>query len=188
METRGRILNVSREIMTNKLHITFVTDDVPSTELNRLSSENELSIIAKKYRKKRSLDANAYYWQLLSKIAEKLKTTTAFLHNKYLRECAVFDLVDDKAIYIVMPDTDTARNKIDEAMEYHLYPTSQVKPGKGDIMYRTYMMLKGSHEYDTKEMSRLIDSVVEDAKTLGIETLPQSELERLVASWRSGKT
>jgi hypothetical protein len=47
--------------------------------------------------------------------------------------------------------------------------------------------LRGSHTYDTKEMSRLIDGVVEAAKELGIETLTPEQLERMKAAWKSGK-
>ena len=50
-------------------------------------------------------------------------------------------------------------------------------------MYRTYMMLKGSSEYDTKEMSHLIDGLVSECKEMGIETLPPEELERMMAAY-----
>lgn len=41
----------------------------------------------------------------------------------------------------------------------------------------------GSSVYDTKEMSRLIDSVIEDARALGIETMPPAELDALLHEW-----
>ena len=45
------------------------------------------------------------------------------------------------------------------------------------------MMLKGSSEYDTKEMSHLIDGLVSECKEMGIETLPPEELERMMAAY-----
>lgn len=84
---------------------------------------------------------------------------------------------------MVLPDTESAQKAIDEAQSYHLKPTSQVKEGKGGVMYRTYMMLKGSSEYDTKEMSRLIDGLVSECKEMGIETMPPEELERMMAAY-----
>jgi hypothetical protein len=48
-------------------------------------------------------------------------------------------------------------------------------------------VMRGSHTYDTREMSRLIDGTVEEAKELGIETLTPEQLERMKASWGNGE-
>lgn len=50
-------------------------------------------------------------------------------------------------------------------------------------MYRTYMMLRGSHEYDTREMSQLIDGLISECREVGIETLTPGELERMMAAY-----
>ena len=42
----------------------------------------------------------------------------------------------------------------------------------------------GSSAYSTREMSILIDGVVQEAKTPGIETATPEELERLKAGWK----
>lgn len=41
----------------------------------------------------------------------------------------------------------------------------------------------GSSSYDTKEMSRLIDYIADEAKGLGIETMTPDELAQLKAAW-----
>ena len=41
----------------------------------------------------------------------------------------------------------------------------------------------GSSTYDTEQMSRLIDAVVEDCKAVGIETMTPAELDALVSRW-----
>ena len=51
-------------------------------------------------------------------------------------------------------------------------------------MYRTYIMLRGSSSYDTKEMARLIDGLVSECKEVGIETLPPDEVERMMAAYK----
>lgn len=86
-------------------------------------------------------------------------------------------------MYIVIPDTEEVREKVDEEQLYHLKPTAQVKEGKDGVMYRTYMMLKGSSAYDTKEMSDLIEGLIGECKQMGIETLPPEELERMMAAY-----
>lgn len=42
----------------------------------------------------------------------------------------------------------------------------------------------GSSVYNTKQMSRLIDHVVQDCKAVGIETLTPLELDRLKGDWK----
>jgi hypothetical protein len=43
----------------------------------------------------------------------------------------------------------------------------------------------GSSSYNTKEMSQLIDAVVQDCKDLGIDTMTYDELERMKATWQN---
>ena len=44
-------------------------------------------------------------------------------------------------------------------------------------------LIYGSSVYDTNQMSRLIDALVQDAKALGIETLPPWQLEGMIEQW-----
>ena len=44
------------------------------------------------------------------------------------------------------------------------------------------MMLRGSSDYDTKEMSVLINGLVEECKEQGIETIPPDELRRILSN------
>jgi hypothetical protein len=42
----------------------------------------------------------------------------------------------------------------------------------------------GSSTYDSKEMSLLIELLVDTAKSLNIETMPKQELESLLRRWK----
>ena len=132
-----------------------------------------------KYNEKRSLDANAYYWQLLTKLAGVLKISNNYCHNVMLRRYGTLEEIDGKPVYLVIPDTDEAEKKADESETYHIKPTSNVREGNDGNMYRTYMLLKGSHEYTTLEMSRLISGLVDECKQCGIETMTPDELARM---------
>ena len=132
-----------------------------------------------KYNEKRSLDANAYYWQLLTKLAGLQKISNNYCHNVMLRRYGVLEEIDGKPVYLVIPDTDEAEKKADESETYHIKPTSNVREGNDGIMYRTYMLLKGSHEYSTAEFSRLVSGLVDECKQCGIETIPPDELARM---------
>lgn len=184
MECTGKLIGLSKDWITGKWQVTFsINEEYLLNAINELK-DSLLSIKAVKYKKKRSLDANAYYWQLLSKVAEALGNSKAYQHNWMLRRYGQYEMFGEQCCYVVLPDTEEAEKQIDEAETYHLKPTSQVKEGKDGVMYRTYMMLKGSSDFDTKEMSILIDGVVSKAKELDIETLPPEELERMVSLWK----
>ena len=132
-----------------------------------------------KYNEKRSQNANSYYWQLLTKLAGVLKISNNYCHNMMLRRYGVLAEIDGMPMYCVIPDTDEAEKTADESETYHIKPTSNVREGKDGKMYRTYMLLKGSHEYDTAEMSRLISGLVDECKQCGIETMTPAELARM---------
>lgn len=181
MKTVGFLRGLSLNWKTRKPEVLLEVDGTPE-EIERLK-EKKLSVELKEYREKRSLDANAYHWVLVGKIAKALGQSANWVHNNMLRKYGKIMVIDGQGVYTVLPDTDEAAKIIDEAQTYHLKPTSQVKPGKGGIMYRTYMMLKGSRDYDTAEMSTLIDGVVRECKELGIETLPPKEIERMMKAY-----
>lgn len=182
MKFNAKIRDVGRTL-AGSITITLESTRVDTTEAIGLSREGALDVEIKKHRKKRGLDANAYYWKLASEVAEALHVSKPYIHNYLLREYGQIEIIDGQGVYMVLPDTETAQKAVDEAQSYHLKPTSQVKEGKDGIRYRTYMMLKGSSRYDTREMSHLIDGLVSECKRMGIETLPPGELERMMAAY-----
>ena len=125
----------------------------------------------KRHRKRRSLDQNDMYWGLLSKVAEAAKISKPRAHNLMLRRYGQLMTFDGEVARLVLPDTDETEDKIAEMEHNHYKPTSEVRPGKNGKMYRTYLLLKGSHEMDTAEMKRLIDGVMDEAKQMGLELL-----------------
>lgn len=182
MKFLAKIKDIGRTL-SGSITITLESPHMDTAEALELSNLDMLDVDMKKHRGKRSRDANAYYWKLVSEAADMLHVSKPYMHNQLLRRYGQIAIIDGQAVYAVIPDTDEAQRAVDEAQTYHLKPTSQVKPGKGGIMYRTYMMLKGSSEYDTKEMSHLIDGLVSECKEMGIETIPPEELESMMAAY-----
>lgn len=182
MKFIGKINGIGRTL-NGILTVTIESIKVDPAAVMKLSQADSLDVEIKKHREKRSLDANSYYWVLCSRLAEAIKVTRPYMHNCLLRRYGQIEMIGGQAVYIVIPDTDEAKMEVDEAQLYHLRPTSQVKTGKDGEMYRTYMMLKGSSAYDTKEMSVLIDGLVSECREAGIETLPPEELERMMAAY-----
>ncbi len=47
-----------------------------------------------------------------------------------------------------------------------------------------YRVYRGSHTYNTEEMSILIDGTVQEAKDLGIETMTPDQIEEMKQKWK----
>lgn len=177
MRYTGFLKGMTLNWKSRKPEVTFELEANPE-DLEKLK-EKKLTVEVKQFREKRSLDANAYYWQLLTQLSDALNVSKPFLHNRMLRQYGQLMIIDEQAVYTVLPDSEEAERTISNAETYHLKPTAQVKEGKGGKMYRTYMMLRGSSDYDTKEMSVLINGLVEECKEAGIETMTPDELRRM---------
>ena len=50
-----------------------------------------------------------------------------------------------------------------------------------------YRLMRGSHTYDSREMSELIKGTIQEAEDLGIETLTPRELEQILGKWKPRK-
>lgn len=146
-------------------------------KLARIEDDRVFDVIV--HREKRSLNQNAYYHLLLGKVADKLRISKTRLHNDMLRHYGQPMLIDGKPVCVMIPDTDESENIAWESDTVHLKPTSATVIGKNDKTYRQYVMLRGSSTFDSREMSILIEGVVQEAKQLGIETLTPQELEEM---------
>ena len=131
-----------------------------------------------KRKKKRSLDANGYYWKLVSEIADKLRVSKNEVHNILLRRYGQAEGIDGRLVTVYIPDTEKAAKQALMAEDYHIKPTSYVQAGSKGQTFRAYILLRGSRTYNTKEMSVLIEGTIQEAEQMGIHTLTPKELER----------
>ncbi|HIX67345.1 MAG TPA: hypothetical protein H9735_04350 [Candidatus Anaerostipes excrementavium] len=173
MECIGRFKGLGIDLMSKHQKLEIEIDTDIREEYDKLKDKEKLRIRIVQYRKKRSLDANAYYWTLLTKFADVIGLGNPEAHNMMLRGYGQSEIFDGRAVYVTIPDTEEAEKKVNNATDYHLAPTSQVRMGNDDVMYRTYRLLRGSRTYDTKEMSRLIDGLITCCKEAGI---PETEI------------
>lgn len=125
--------------------------------------------------KKRSLSSNSYFHVLVSKIADALHTSDVEVKNRLIREYGAYMYVDGKIpTYAIKEELVEQMLKMD-GIHWIVADAVPVEDG------RIAMALKrGSHTYNSKEMSRLIEGTVEEAKTLGIEVLPPNEIKRMI--------
>lgn len=173
MRFTGRLKTPVIDFVTGKITAMIEINEKTFAEAYEELKDKFLSIDIKQYRKKRSLDANAYYWVLLGKWAKLLHLPNEEAHNMMLRAYGQPEIYEGKHVYITIPDTDEAEKKVNTRSDYHLKQTSQVREGNDGVMYRTYVLLRGSHTYDTAEMARLISGLQEACRDIGI---PEAEI------------
>ena len=97
-----------------------------------------------------------------------MNTSNAEMHNLMLIHYGQPEIIEGKSIFMTVPDTEDAEQKLMQSTEYHLMPTSQVRQGVDGVMYRTYKLLRGSSTYNTEEMARLIDGLITSCKEAGM--------------------
>lgn len=174
----GEIKDISIDYLTNKPQIILTLNERESLlNLEKLKGD-KLSVEIKKWQKKRSLDANSYCWVLCDKIAKELSkesvTTKEEIYKDAITQVGTFEpmIIEEKA--------------------YDNFKRIWEKQGLGFIVQEVIRKDKcikvhcyyGSSTYDTKEMSLLIQTIVDLAKSLEIETKPQEEIESLLRSWK----
>lgn len=138
-------------------------------------SDKEVRIEIKRYNKQRSLDANAYAWVLIDKIAEAMHVTKTFVYQMAIREiggvsetvCVQQEKVERMKAWWTAKglgwQVDEFPSKIQGCMNLTLYC--------------------GSSEYDSSQMSRLIELLIQEAEGLGISTITPNEYEILMERW-----
>lgn len=142
----------------------------------------ELSVKVEQYRPKRSHDANAYMWVLLSKMADELNKDRP--DKRYTKDELYIEMLERYGVFTHIVVKPNVVNKVKEEWRTVKEIGEITVNGKTGIQLQCYF---GSSTYDTKEMSVLIDGVVSEAKELGIETLTPQELALLKSEWGSEK-
>ena len=187
MDYTGTFDGLAVDFTTNKQKASLTLNEDARQAFEELKDCDLVDIVIEKHRKKRSHDANAYYWVLVAKLAKVLNSSNPEVPNHMLRMYGEPELFDGMVVYTTIPDTEEAEKKVNTSMDYHLAPTTQVRQGNDGVMYRTYRMLRGSHTYSTEEMARLIDGLIESCKEAGI---PDGEIastkERRILKERYG--
>ena len=135
-------------------------------------------LTVKEHRKKRSLDANAYAWVLIGKLADAMRIPPTVVYTNAIQNIG--------GNYEVIPIREEAVDKFKEIWEKQGLGWPCVDMGPSKIQgYRNLRAYYGSSTYDTRQMSRLIDSLIQDCKALDIETLSEEKLSAMMEGWNA---
>lgn len=172
MEFTGKIKSLAKDLVTGKWNLQVELNE-NAQEAMELIKHEKLDIRLKQHRDKRSLDANAYYWVLLTKLAKVHGWANNEAHNRMLRRYGQIERVDGNLIAVYLPDTEETERDVLDKVEYHLKPLPKTVITKYGEIKRVYVLLRGSSTYDTEEMAQLISGLIQDCRDSGI---PDSEI------------
>lgn len=140
-------------------------DKIPAIEAITsapLDKSKEYELIIKEHRKRRSKDANAYFWEFLDKLAVKLNIGKTELYRELIRDIGgnstTVCVKEEAADALVKHWEHNGLGWVADVMN------SKIDGCKNVILYT------GSSEYDTAQMSRLIDRLIWECNIVGIDT------------------
>ena len=171
---RARITDFSMTF-AGKQRLTFELDGDFREQYDTLK-DGDVELTVKRFRQKRSLDANAYCWLIIDKIAQRMRMTKVDVYRDHIRHIGGVSetvCVQDRAVDKLCE----AWSKNGIGWQTETFPSKI--PGCTNVT-----LYYGSSTYDTEQMSALIDALVQTAKALGIETMPEEELKSLMEAYK----
>ena len=142
----------------------------------RKKKDKQYSLEMKEFRKKRSMDANAYAWVLINKLADALRIPPTEVYRQ-----AIQDIPGNSE---VVPVKEEAAEQFKQAWSHNGLGWLVKDLGASKIKgYRNLMLFYGSSVYSKEQQGVLIDHLVQDCKSLDIETLPPEKLALLKEEW-----
>lgn len=177
MKLTGRIVDASVDFETGVPKITLAINEKNDflQGYDDLKDIEKLSIEIKQFRARRSLDANAYCWVLIDKIAENQGISKEEVYRESIKNIggnSEIVCVKNEAVERLCEgwrrngigwQTDTFPSKIDNCTNVILY--------------------YGSSVYDTKQMSLLLENLIQDCKALGIQTETPKMIAKMKSLW-----
>lgn len=174
MDFTGRICEVSRDYITKKPMLKFLVNEDPNG-IEDLDGK-DLKIKVVKVTNPRSLNANNYFHVLCDKLRMKMGISMAHMKNILITSYGQIEYISEGQALIYK--TNAPMEYIQELEEAHLKFMKQGEDGA--YWYKVY---RGSHTYNSQEMSQLLEGTKQEAEAVGIEVKTPDEIARLVSLW-----
>lgn len=142
-----------------------------------LEQDNTKRYEVKEYKEKRSNDANAYFHVLVNKLARYINISDKEMKIRMnLQYGTIAKDENGNSIGVKIP-------KGTDITQFYDYAKWFGECEENGIKFDKYLFYKQTHTLNTKEMSQLINGVIEECRERGIETKTQSEINSLLESW-----
>lgn len=96
LDTTGTITDINIDFKTHKAKISLLLDTKQLDIVEELKNEGKLNVGLKKYRKKRSLDSNAYAWTLLGELQNVLNIPKEEIYRDLIKNIGSYEIVPVK--------------------------------------------------------------------------------------------
>lgn len=154
--------------------VLMLDTDLSAEYLDELK-DKELKVQISVWRQDRSLNANNYCWKLLDEIAQRMHSTKEEVYQEIISKVGVFEILPIK--------NEAVDNFVDKWESRGLGWVCNIMRDSKIPNYTNVIAYYGSSVYNTKEMSRLIDEVVQEAQALGVQVKTPQELAELKNLW-----
>lgn len=154
--------------------VLMLDTDLSAEYLDELK-DKELKVQVSVWRQDRSLNANNYCWKLLDEIAQRTRSTKEEVYQEIISKVGVFEILPIR--------NEAVDNFVEKWKSRGLGWVCNIMRDSKIPNYTNVIAYYGSSVYNTKEMSRLIDEVVQEAQGLGIQTKTPQELAELKNLW-----
>ena len=155
---------------------SFTTSENPEQMFDDLK-DSPVKVEIRKASKSRSLSANAYAWVLIDKISEKTGINQTEVYRSAIREIG--------GVSTILGMKEEAFSFFSENWQRgHLGRQVEIIPGSSKPGWVNVRVFYGSSEFDSAQMARLIDSLIQDAEALGIPTISDDEATKLIDKWK----
>lgn len=124
----------------------------------------------KEYKKKRSLNANNYFWELTTELANVMRMDKEEMYFRLLQKYGQSEMVS------VVADID-----VKPYFKYYSEAGESILNGK---TFKHYKVYKGTSEMNSKEMWILTEGLISECETQNIPTKPKEEITSLLESWQ----
>lgn len=172
MKIKGQLVGASQNYMNGRLTLTIEVIEGHREEIDNLF-DTELSVELKKYRKSRSDRANRMLWACIGDLAAAQGKKNWDVYLDVLKEYGQFTHleVNRKALSLLKR----------EWREIQELSSRVIVEDDGTITEMVEVLcFFGSHLYDSKEFSILLNGVIEDMKDLGLDIPPTEEMQRVI--------
>lgn len=148
------------------------------TYLYNQDKEKEFEL--KEYKKKRSINANNYAWLLMEELAKALNISKDEVYEDMLSSYGTL-LRDSNGDLIIIP----RKEELKSTATLHI--KNMGRRMINNNLSNMYAVIKGSSEYNSKEMSIFINGIKSECELQGIQTMTDEEIKSLIKEYENEK-
>lgn len=182
MSELSGIIHSTALSMDGKPLITFMVNEYQDCmKVAQKLTGKPVSLKVTRWTERRSISANNLCWELCTKLAENqskngVKYTKDDIYRKAIQEVGIYKDFEN----LKPDDAKTIRHAWELLGTGWITEQVDFMPDGENVAVRCYY---GSSQYSRKQMSRLINNLVQDCIACGVEHRPPEEVASILGRW-----